>query len=471
MGAQIGAELAAAAADRTIAGVLVFAGGLTINGSALVDGLAGSLPPGTSISGALAGDGPRFERTWVHSNGRSGEDCVAVVAVMGDSVRFGHGSQGGWEGFGPERTITASDGNVLYALDGQPALTLYKQYLGQRAGELPSSALLFPLTVWSPSDGTSLVRTVLSVDEADQSMTFAGDVPEGWSARLMWTGLDRLIDGATRRGGGMRRPVDRPRPGHLVRGTPPGPGRTYRGGTRSRRGDARRTHPGHRTLQLRGDRPGQWHLRTAQPDHDDHDHRGAGRRTMTTPEWHPTLRRQMARAGLTDADTTEGPIADLLNRVSGAYEDADNQRYLHDRAFTLASAEMQDLYDRLEKASQSAAAVQRDRLKAVFDTAATGLVVLEKDGRIFDLNPVAEILLGLDHDAMVGEPLVSVLIPADVTSPAVADLERALATGRNWRCPDVHLMAGAERHVQRIAAVPAHDHRGRRPGDRGHHRT
>src|SRR5690606_22647521 len=129
--------------------------------------------------------GPRFERSWVHLNGDTGENCAVAFGVIGEAVDFRHGAQGGWDGFGPRRTITHSDANVLYELDGQPALALYTQYLGDRATEMPSSALLFPLTVSSPDDDRSLVRTILSVDEEQQSMTFAGDVPQGWSARLM----------------------------------------------------------------------------------------------------------------------------------------------------------------------------------------------------------------------------------------------------------------------------------------------
>lgn len=196
-GRAIGHEITGDANGEPIAGVLVFGGGLQVNGSALVEGLSAGLPEGTPVSGGLAGDGPRFERSWVHLNGDTGENCAVAFGVIGEAVDFRHGSQGGWDGFGPRRTITHSDANVLYELDGQPALALYTQYLGDRATEMPSSALLFPLTVSSPDDDRSLVRTILSVDEEQQSMTFAGDVPQGWSARLMWTTTDRLMEGAT----------------------------------------------------------------------------------------------------------------------------------------------------------------------------------------------------------------------------------------------------------------------------------
>jgi hypothetical protein len=41
------------------------------------------------------------------------------------------------------------------------------------------------------------VRTVLAVDEQRQSMTFAGDIPQGSRAQLMRANFDRLIQGAS----------------------------------------------------------------------------------------------------------------------------------------------------------------------------------------------------------------------------------------------------------------------------------
>ncbi|RJQ51925.1 MAG: hypothetical protein C4530_19405, partial [Desulfobacteraceae bacterium] len=103
---------------------------------------------------------------------------------------------GGWDPFGPERLVTRSKGNVLYELDGQSALELYKRYLGEHAKELPASGLLFPLNMRTAESDSGVVRTILAVDEADQSMTFAGDVPEGAHVRLMKANFDHLVDGA-----------------------------------------------------------------------------------------------------------------------------------------------------------------------------------------------------------------------------------------------------------------------------------
>ncbi len=178
-------------------GVFVLSDGLNVNGSELVRGLRESLPKSVIVTGGLAGDGNRFGRTWVLHQGMPQSHMITAIGLYGDSVQIHHGSQGGWDIFGIERKVTKSKSNVLYELDGKPALELYKSYLGDLAKELPASALLFPLSLRSKtSDQERLVRTILSVNEADQSLTFAGDIPEGYLVQLMKANPERLIDGA-----------------------------------------------------------------------------------------------------------------------------------------------------------------------------------------------------------------------------------------------------------------------------------
>ena len=114
----------------------------------------------------------------------------------GDSLDIGYGSKGGWDVFGPERLITKSEGNILYEVDGESALKLYENYLGKHAKGLPSTGLLFPLSIRREGSERSLVRTILAIDRDKQSMTFAGDVPQCAYAQFMMANFDRLVDGA-----------------------------------------------------------------------------------------------------------------------------------------------------------------------------------------------------------------------------------------------------------------------------------
>jgi hypothetical protein len=176
----------------------VLSDGLNVNGSDLIAGIDSGLPEGVVVTGGLAGDGIRFQKTWVLASGAMRDHAVTAAGFYGDRVRLGHGSMGGWDIFGPERRITRSEGNVLYELDGKAALPLYKNYLGALASGLPASGLLFPLSIRSGRDDQApVVRTILSVSEEEQSLTFAGDLPEGWYAQLMSANFDRLIEGAS----------------------------------------------------------------------------------------------------------------------------------------------------------------------------------------------------------------------------------------------------------------------------------
>lgn len=192
---QAGEKLAQALPHKSLVHVLVLSDGQNVNGSELVEGMTKHLPPRVTLTGGLAGDGDRFKETLVLWDGPPASNTIAAVGLYGRRLKVGFGSLGGWDAFGPERLITRSAGNVLYELDHQPALALYKKYLGEHASELPASGLLFPLSLRS-EEGESVVRTILSFSEAEQSLTFAGDIPQGEYARLMKANFDRLIDGA-----------------------------------------------------------------------------------------------------------------------------------------------------------------------------------------------------------------------------------------------------------------------------------
>jgi|CXWL01.1.fsa_nt_gi hypothetical protein len=184
--------------DPALRGVLVLSDGLGVNGSELIRGLNAVLPAHVVVSGGLAGDGDRFKRTWVLNEGQPMSGYVTAVGFYGSAIRLTHGSKGGWDLFGPERLITRSQGNVLYEMNHKPALQLYKDYLGELAGGLPGTALHFPLAIrQTQQDAKRLVRTILAVDEGAQSLTFAGDMPEGAYAQFMRANFDRLIQGAS----------------------------------------------------------------------------------------------------------------------------------------------------------------------------------------------------------------------------------------------------------------------------------
>lgn len=192
-----GRQLAESLTGTDLTHVFVLSDGLHVNGTELVAGLSEGLPENVVSTGGLSGDGANFVRTLVCANEPAAEYRVAALGLYGERLRIGFGSLGGWEPFGPERLITRSSGNVLHELDGESALSLYKRYLGEHASGLPATGLLFPLALRVAQHRTPVVRTMLAVNEVEQSLTFAGDVPQGARVRLMKANFERLIDGAT----------------------------------------------------------------------------------------------------------------------------------------------------------------------------------------------------------------------------------------------------------------------------------
>ena len=172
--------------------VLVLADGHGTNGSEIASGLVDC---GLPVTGGMAGDGPRFGTTWVMADAPAQAGGVAVLGFYGD-VTVRHGCYAGWRDFGAQRRVTHSVGNIVHTIDGKPALDLYQKYLGQLAAGLPGTGLRFPLSVRLSAGGEPVIRTLLGIDEAERSLRFAGDVPQGCICQLMRTRLEDLIDSA-----------------------------------------------------------------------------------------------------------------------------------------------------------------------------------------------------------------------------------------------------------------------------------
>jgi hypothetical protein len=193
---DVGKRLAAKLDKEELVHVMLFSEGLNINGSELTKGINHQLNDRVSVTGGLAGDQDLFQETVIVHNSAGESNKVVGIGFYGKHLQIGYGSMGGWDSFGVDREVTRSKANILYQLDGQPALDLYKRYLGSHAANLPASALLFPLNLKLQNSDVSLVRTILSVNEDDGSMVFAGDIPQGEYVSLMKANFDRLVDGA-----------------------------------------------------------------------------------------------------------------------------------------------------------------------------------------------------------------------------------------------------------------------------------
>ena len=192
-----GQRLAAGLDRQGLRAILIFGQGVQINGSAVISGMMDVVGEAVPITGGLAGDAGAFAQTWVLDDQGLSDRRLVCLGLYGEALQFNHGSFGGWSPFGPARKVTRCDHNVLYELDGESALAVYKRYLGEHAKDLPASGLLFPFAMLGKDHNElGLIRTILGVDEATGSLTLAGDIEADGFLKLMHASTDALVDGA-----------------------------------------------------------------------------------------------------------------------------------------------------------------------------------------------------------------------------------------------------------------------------------
>lgn len=193
---KIGKEIANNLRSKELKHIFLICDGLNISGDNLIKAMNENLPGGIKVTGGFAGDGERFEKTLVGLNSFPIENNITAIGFYGNSLTVKYGVHKGWSAFGPKRLITKANGNKLFELDGENALELYKKYLGDKTSELPGSAFLFPLGVHTKDQPEPTIRTILAIDEEEQSMTFAAGLIEGDSVQLMKANLNELIHGS-----------------------------------------------------------------------------------------------------------------------------------------------------------------------------------------------------------------------------------------------------------------------------------
>jgi hypothetical protein len=197
---QSGRKLAQSLLAEDLAGIFILGPGLEINGSMVVKGIREVLPPNVSVSGGLAGDGAAFQKTATFLDGQVYQNALVAIGFYGKNITISSAAAGGWKPFGPQRRVTKSAGSTLFALDNAPALELYREYLGDKVADLPSSGLLYPFSIIDESnfEANGLIRTILNIDDDKNSLIFAGDIPEGELVTLAHANTDNLVEGASR---------------------------------------------------------------------------------------------------------------------------------------------------------------------------------------------------------------------------------------------------------------------------------
>ncbi|MBX3259025.1 MAG: PAS domain S-box protein [Labilithrix sp.] len=131
---------------------------------------------------------------------------------------------------------------------------------------------------------------------------------------------------------------------------------------------------------------------------------------------HKLLTRQLELLEI-PADGGAPPTLDqwqaLLALVGRTYAALDHDRYTLERSLSLSTMEVQRLDDALMR--------QKDKLRAVFESAAVGILTIDADGFIVDANRAATSMFGLSRGQITGQPLSSFFdegVPVSLAPPS-----------------------------------------------------
>lgn len=194
---EAGIEIAKKLLAPDLKGIFILGPGVGVNSEAVVQGFLKILPPNVVLSGGLAGDGINFRKTQTMLNGELFDEHIIAVGFYGEQLMIGAGSRGGWRTFGPARRVTRVRDNILYELDGKPALDLYKKYLGEKASGLPATGMPYPLAILGDDlNATGLIRSVKDVDHESRSLILGGSIPHNSFVCLMHANNELLAQGA-----------------------------------------------------------------------------------------------------------------------------------------------------------------------------------------------------------------------------------------------------------------------------------
>jgi hypothetical protein len=189
VGKQVAQELLPHLSAETI-GLFVFPDGLTDYLEPFFVGLEEDLPGERFLPLWGGGAGNNFnldEPTYQYCDDEVISGGVSYALLSGNA-RASWAISHALVPIGSARTVTRSQGNVIYEIDGKPALEVLKEYLPEPAlvedRDWMRYAIALALTSKAPSymkDEEYVVRGVPAVRLADGSITVQTEVPEGTS--------------------------------------------------------------------------------------------------------------------------------------------------------------------------------------------------------------------------------------------------------------------------------------------------
>ena len=175
----IGEELVSRLDSPDLRLMMIFSDGLSVDCDEVVTGIKKVIGDrDIPVFGGLAGDSMEWTRTVVLDDDGAHGDAVVALGLYGEELEV-RASSSAFDIEGSDHEVTRSDGNLVYEVDGRPAVSVLREVLGDQADALPGISIKFPLILIGEDGSPTLCRAPIEISEEHGTIMFAGSVPEG----------------------------------------------------------------------------------------------------------------------------------------------------------------------------------------------------------------------------------------------------------------------------------------------------
>lgn len=181
----------------TNAALIIATGGVFIDGDKIIEGIVQGfgIPESpanreVTIFGGMAGDDLLAEKPLVFTNGKSTDNAIVALIIDEDKIDVRGIAACGWKAIGTAKTVTKSEGNIVYTIDDKPALDMLMKYLGVEVKSDESTEVVPFLNSWyyplqlERENGDSVIRATRFANSKDRSLICTGSVPQGSAIRF-----------------------------------------------------------------------------------------------------------------------------------------------------------------------------------------------------------------------------------------------------------------------------------------------
>ncbi|MBL7738893.1 MAG: FIST C-terminal domain-containing protein [Chitinophagaceae bacterium] len=185
--------------------------GVSSDGEPFIEGIIqgfGKSPSSASgevtVFGGKAGDDLALESTFVFTNGKS-KDCALVALIVDeDKIDVKGIATCGWNAIGTTKTVTKSEGNIVYTIDDKPALDMLMNFLGVEIQQEGNNEVVTFLSSWyyplqvEREDTDPVIRTAMFANREDRSLICSGNVPQGSKIKFSmppdFDSIDKVVE-------------------------------------------------------------------------------------------------------------------------------------------------------------------------------------------------------------------------------------------------------------------------------------